>query len=41
MIDAALFPKGTLNLPSHHQGQQQEQDQGKQYRDNQNLPELV
>jgi len=41
MIDAALFPQGTLNLPGHHQGQQQEQNQGKQYSDHQNLPELV
>ena len=41
MINAALFPQGALNLPGQHQGQQQQQDQGKQHSDNQNLPELV
>jgi hypothetical protein len=41
MIDAPLFPQGALNLPRQHQGQQQQQDQGKQHGNNQNLPELV
>ncbi len=41
VVNPSLLPQGALELPGQHQGQEQKQDQGQQYRSNQDLPELM